>query len=239
MSKQSAMQPTMKFLSSVLLLAVSSSSQRAQDAPGVSNCAVNDVIWTMPGKNENDSMPIGNGDIAANVWTEQNGDVVLLVAKADAWTGLGKLVKLGRVRMKLSPSPFGSEGKFEQKLALEKGAIEIKSGVNTVRVWIDANHPVIHFETHLERPGTLQASVELWRTTPRPFNAPSPERGGLFEFGGHPLSLNFEPDTVLPARPDRITWCHFNSNSLYPLVLQLDYAHELLHGLGVYQHDIY
>jgi hypothetical protein len=183
---------------------VSSTSQWAQDATGVSNCAVNDVIWTTPGKNENDSMPIGNGDVAANVWTEQNGDLVLLVAKADAWTDLGKLVKLGRVRMKLSPNLFGSEAGFQQKLALEKGAIEIKSGANTVQVWIDANHPVIHVETHLARPGTLQASLELWRTTTRPFNNPSPERGGLFEFGGHLLSINFEPDTVFPAQPDRL-----------------------------------
>jgi Domain of unknown function (DUF5703) len=43
--------------------------------------AENDVSWTTLGKNENDSMPLGNGDLAANVWTEQNGDLVLLVAK--------------------------------------------------------------------------------------------------------------------------------------------------------------
>ena len=44
--------------------------------------AGNDVIWGTPGTNENDSMPLGNGDLAANVWTEKNGDLVLLVAKA-------------------------------------------------------------------------------------------------------------------------------------------------------------
>ena len=66
----------------------------------------NDVAWHILGTNENDSMPIGNGDLAANVWTEQNGDLVLLVAKADAWTELGKLVKLGRVRIQLNPNPF-------------------------------------------------------------------------------------------------------------------------------------
>ena len=90
MSKKSDMQPPIKFLSSVLLLVVSSTSQWAQDAPGVSNCAVNDVIWTTPGKNENDSMPIGNGDVAANVWTEQNGEVVLAGGKGRCVDGLGK-----------------------------------------------------------------------------------------------------------------------------------------------------
>ncbi len=59
----------------------------------------NDVVWTTLGANEKDAMPLGNGDLAANVWTEANGDVVLLVAKADAWTETDTLVKLGRVRV--------------------------------------------------------------------------------------------------------------------------------------------
>jgi len=41
----------------------------------------NDVTWNSLGRDENESMPIGNGDIAANFWTEQNGDLVLLVSK--------------------------------------------------------------------------------------------------------------------------------------------------------------
>src|SRR5882757_8795140 len=98
----------------------------------------NDVTWNSPGKNENDSMPVGNGDIAANVWTEQNGDLVLLVAKSDAWTELGKLVKLGRVRIHIAPNPFAGAVQFTQTLHLEDGSIEIRSGTNVVRVWVDA-----------------------------------------------------------------------------------------------------
>jgi alpha-L-fucosidase 2 len=87
--------------------------------------SANDVTWTDLGHNENDSMPIGNGDLAANVWTEQNGDLVLLVAKADAWTELGKLVKLGRVRIQLTPNPFAGAADFKQALRLEDGSIVI------------------------------------------------------------------------------------------------------------------
>lgn len=54
--------------------------------------APHNVTWTTPGKNAQDSMPIGNGDLAANVWTEQNGAIMLLVAKSGAWTETGKLV---------------------------------------------------------------------------------------------------------------------------------------------------
>src|SRR5437899_2250631 len=74
----------------------------------------NDVTWDSLGKDENESMPLGNGDVGLNVWTEQNGDVVLLIAKADAWSENGQLLKLGRVRIKFTPNPFVSEGVFKQ-----------------------------------------------------------------------------------------------------------------------------
>src|SRR5271156_1219952 len=65
------------------------------DSPDLANrfIAENDVTWTTLGTNENDSMPVGNGDVAANVWTEQNGDIVLLIAKSDTWSENGELLK--------------------------------------------------------------------------------------------------------------------------------------------------
>jgi alpha-L-fucosidase 2 len=181
----------------------------------------NDVTWTGLGTNENDSMPIGNGDLAANVWTEQNGELVLLVAKSDAWTELGKLVKLGRVRVQLTPNPFVGATNFTQVLKLENGSIEIKSGANLVQVWADANHPVIHVEAKLEHPATLRATLELWRTT-------KPDTGGMFELGGHAVSIQCAADTVLPAGAHQITWYHFNPSSIYPTVLEQEHLDSLL-----------
>ena len=187
----------------------------------------NDVTWTALGKDENDSMPIGNGDIAANVWTEQNGDIVLLIAKADAWTELGKIVKLARVRVALSPNPFVGASNFSQVLRLEDGVIDLTNAGNLVRVWIDANHPVLHVETHLEQPAALQANLEMWRTNTHPFDQASPDRGGLFEFG-HAMPVDFKADTLFPSRRDRLTWCHFNTDSIYPIVLKREHLESLV-----------
>jgi alpha-L-fucosidase 2 len=198
---------------------------QASDSPFVS---VNDVTWTELGHNENDSMPIGNGDLAANVWTEQTGDLMLLVAKADAWTELGKLVKLGRVRIQLAPNPFVSAAGFKQILRLENGSIEIKSGANVVSVWVDANRPVIHVEATLEHPATMQARLELWRTKTHPYNESSPDKGGLFEMDDHAVPLDFEADTVLPASANQVSWYHFNSSSLYPIVFEQEHLESLL-----------
>src|ERR1700744_6500677 len=132
------------------------------------------VTWASPGTTENDSMPVGNGDLPANVWTEANGDLVLLVAKSDALSEWGKFVKLGRVRVQLSPNPFVGTAEFTQALHLESGSIEIKSGHNRLQVWVDANHPIIHVEADLAKASTLSAKLELWRTT-------KPDQGGMFE----------------------------------------------------------
>jgi alpha-L-fucosidase 2 len=190
--------------------------------------AQNDVQWTTLGQNENDSMPIGNGDLAANVWTEQNGDLLLLVSKADAWTGLGKLVKLGRVRIHLTPNPFVSGANFMQTLLLENGSIEIKSGTNSLLVWVDANHPVIHVEAKLDHPVTLEAKLELWRTQTHPYDEPSPDKGGLFEMGHHSIPLDFEADTVSSKSTREVTWYHFNGSSIYPTVLQQEHLEQVL-----------
>lgn len=207
---------------------------RAADRP---NVAANDVVWTTPGQNENDSMPIGNGDLAANVWTEHNGDLVLLVSKSDAWTEMGKLVKLGRVRIQLTPNPFANAADFKQILRLEDGSIQIRSGENTLLVWADANHPVIHVDADLSKPATLKAGLEVWRRSTHSYNEPSPEKGGMFEFGNHPVPLDFEADTVMPAAGNRLEWYHYNQASLYPLVMKQEhleqfaskYADPLLH----------
>jgi hypothetical protein len=190
--------------------------------------STNDVRWTTLGQNENDSMPIGNGDLAANVWTEQNGDLILLVSKSDAWTEMGKLVKLGRVRIHFTPNSFVNAPGFTQTLRLEDGSIEIKRGDNTLLVWADANHPVIHIEANLSQPAALKASLEKWRTQTHPYEGHSPEKGGLFEFGNHDVPVDFEADTVLPAAGNHLAWYHFNAASIYPIVLEQEHLQQVI-----------
>lgn len=130
-------------------------------AAGHVYASANDVTWKTLGHNENDSMPIGNGDLAANVWTEQNGDLVMLVSKSDAWTELGKMVKLGRIRISMSPNPFAGAAQFAQQLRLEDGTVEVRSGGNVLRVWVDANRPVLHVEGKFARATKVQAKLDV------------------------------------------------------------------------------
>ncbi len=189
--------------------------------------AQNNVQWTTLGSGENDSMPIGNGDLAANVWTEPNGNIVLLLSKADAWTDLGKLVKLGRIRVSLTPNPFSGGAGFSQTLRLDRGLIEIKQSNNVLQIWVDANHPVLRVEAQLAQAATLRATAEIWRTNASPYHQSSPDRGGFFEFGDHQLPVGFEPDVVLPPAPTRVSWAHYNRTSIYPTILEQQHLQSL------------
>lgn len=197
------MKSTMRIV--ILVLCAAGPNIAMLHAAGNSLVTANDVTWTTLGRDENDSMPIGNGDLAANVWTEQNGDLVLMLAKSDAWTEMGKLAKLGRVRIRLAPNPFVSTSDFTQTLRLEDGSIEIRSANNSIVIWADANHPVLHIEANLTRETTLKASFEIWRTRSHPYDEHSPDKGGLFEFGNHSVPMDFAADTVLPAAGHRIS----------------------------------
>ena len=197
------------------------------NAKGQTFVEKNDVIWTGLGTDENSSMPLGNGDLALNVWTEKSGDIVLLLAKTDSWSENGQLLKLGRVRVKLTPNPFAGSDVVEQTLKLESGEVRLQSGKNIAQIWVDANHPVVHVQVNTEQPTQIEARAEIWRTEEYHLDPKGVGAAGFFEWGS-PDGLTFEPDTVLPAQHDVVSWCHFNTHSIYPIVFEREHLAALL-----------
>jgi len=123
------------------------------------------IIWTSQSKNSSESMPCGGGDIGLNVWVEQ-GEIYAYIAKSGTFDENNTLLKLGRVKLKLTPNPF--EGKiFKQELVLKDGYIQI-SGSNgnlkaEVKVWVDVFKPLIHFEVSVNQKVVTIASYQNWR----------------------------------------------------------------------------
>src|SRR5690349_3174212 len=122
------------------------------------------MVWNSPGKDASGSMPLGNGDIGLNLWTEENGDIVFYLAKSDAWSENGQLMKLGRVRLRFTPSPFGASQRFRQTLSLRTGEILLQGGASgaeaKITVWVDALNPVVRVEAELDKPADLQVIYE-------------------------------------------------------------------------------
>ncbi len=181
------------------------------------------IVWDSPSKDSSGSMPLGNGDIGLNVWVETGGDLVFYVSKTDAWDALGRLLKLGRVRVKFSPNPFAAGAPFRQTLRLRQGEIEIVAGppaeAVTVRLWVDANLPVVRLTADGAKPLAMQVNLEVWRTQEGPLEGKNRDsaRGIL----GAPTPLVATPDTVLDAAGDRLVWYHRNTSSCWPITMKV------------------
>jgi hypothetical protein len=199
-----------------------------------------DVVWTAPSRDSSGSMPLGNGEIGVNVWMTPDGVLWLYVATTDAWSGNSRLLKLGRVRIELSPTPFGPGVPFRQELKLRQGAVEIRgrdeSDGAVVTIWVDANQPVVRVDVESQRPTTVAAAMEMWRTQPRQIVAAGQASNDGEAFSAMGVAGGPEPvieaaDTLLSNAGDRIVWYHRNEQSVYPMTMKLQGLESLLNAL--------
>lgn len=123
------------------------------------------LVWNSQSKNSGESMPCGGGDIGLNVWVENN-EILFYISKSGTFDENNTLLKLGRVRVKLSPNPF-INGSFKQELDLKAGLINItaRSGKQRtqVKVWVDVFQPVVHLGINSNQNLNAEAVYENWR----------------------------------------------------------------------------
>jgi len=167
------------------------------------------VSWTTPGPTSAQSMPIGNGDIGLNVWVESNGDLNFYIGKTDAWNesvqGSSGLMKLGGVKVSLNPRPAATP--FVQVLKLRTGEIVIQENTTTLRVWVDANNPVIRVEASSPTAVSVTAALNNWR----------------------PASAK---DVTLTGQTGRIGWYHRNASTADSHVANLTFG-AIVKGAGM------
>lgn len=185
----------------------------------VSAPSVHNVVWDSPSADARGSMPLGNGDIGINVHVETTGDLVLHLGKSDAFDEFNRLLKLGRIRIKTTPALFTAGQTFSQELKLEDGAIVIKTPTAKLRVWVDANHPVVQVDGEAATPLAVQVILENWRKENRELSNEGP--GPSSCWGNWPGKLRVNADTILPAKAGRLAWCHHNVESQWQKNLEL------------------
>jgi hypothetical protein len=72
------------------------------------------INWDSQSINAGSSMPCGGGDVGLNVWVE-NGDLLFYIAQSGTFDENNALLKLGRVRVHLTPNPLSADN-FRQQL---------------------------------------------------------------------------------------------------------------------------
>mgnify|MGYP000252368143 CR=1 FL=1 len=112
-------------------------------------------------------MPCVGGDIGLNVWVEDN-ELLFYIGREGCRDENGSLLKMGRVRIAVDPSPFAAGGTFSQELKLREGLVEIRAEAPdrnsaTIRVWVEVHRPVVHVDIKTDRPTLVEAAYEGWR----------------------------------------------------------------------------
>jgi hypothetical protein len=124
-----------------------------------------DVVWNSQSKNSGESMPCGGGDIGLNVWVE-NGDLYFYISRSGTFDENNTFLKLGRVKVKLSPNPFTNTN-FSQRLSLADGSVIINGSNGNlhtqVKLWVDVYRPVVYVEVNSNKPVKTEADYESWR----------------------------------------------------------------------------
>ncbi|WP_233207895.1 DUF5703 domain-containing protein [Siphonobacter sp. BAB-5405] len=155
------------------------------------------VVWDTPSRNASESMPCGGGDVGLNVWVEQ-GELLLYVARSGTFDHNNTLLKLGRVRVRLSPNPFESGTRFRQELRLQEGHVRITGSKGThtaqIDVWVDVFRPVVHVDISSNRAVQTQATYESWRYADRPVKGKA----------NHANSYKFAPQGEIVTRKDDV-----------------------------------
>jgi hypothetical protein len=176
------------------------------------------VIWTTPSKDAAGSMPLGNGEVGLNLWVEENGDLQFYISRTDSLSEISRLVKLGKVRVSLTPNPFTTGTPFKQELRLREGRVEIAAGEGDkqvkLTVFVDPDRPVVHVLGESATPLTVKAALESWRTSRRAL--PKAESGSAWTMLYAPFDL-FESADVFPAIVgDAVAMYHRNEETVVP-----------------------
>ncbi|MBU4461006.1 MAG: hypothetical protein KJ579_10590 [Verrucomicrobia bacterium] len=215
----------MKTITGVLILAAAVAVHAGSRAPA--DLEAYNLAWTSPSTNAAGSMPVGNGEVGLNVWVEADGDLRMYISRTDAWSEACRLMKAGALRLHLDPNPFAKGLPFRQELRLREGRIDITAGppesAVTLRVWVDADAPVVRIAGESRAPVAATVRVESWRTERRVLTD-GPNRKELessWTLRDAPAGVEVvESADVFPDRPGAVlAWYHRNETSMRDFTL--------------------
>ncbi len=182
------------------------------------------VVWTTPGKDAGDSMPLGNGQVGINLWVEAGGDLHFYISRTDSYSEASRLLKVGAVRVSLSPNPFVAGSPFKQELDLRHGRCEITAGRGenevTLTVFVDADEPVVHVLGRSASPVSVRATVESWRTARHVLRA-GDELQSSWTMRNAPFEIAESADVFPGDIGDVVAWHHRNETSVFPATIKL------------------
>ncbi|MDC7287829.1 DUF5703 domain-containing protein [Blautia schinkii] len=178
--------------------------------------AKSNVVYHELGQSDRSSMPIGNGELCASVWVEEEGKIRLYLSRTDALTEFDRTVKLGMAEISLSPNPF-LEGEYLQVLCLDKGQITIEGRGAKIVVFADMGQEHLYITGSFECETDVTAEYIAWRTSPSVYVSEYPVKTEVCEAA----------DTVFSSE-DQVVFYHKNGKTIIPETARLQEVEEAI-----------
>ena len=172
------------------------------------------IVWDQQSRDSSESMPAGGHDIGLNVWVE-DGELLVYLQRSGCIAENSEYLKLGRMRLRITPSPFDGEA-FRQELVLREGRIEITGALELsgapepvmVQVWAEALRPIVHVEVTAHHAIDVLASYENWRGSEQ-LIPDADRRRSSFTLDKYPGEVRLGQDAV-SHRNDAVHFHHRN-----------------------------
>jgi hypothetical protein len=180
------------------------------------------VVWNSQSSGPSGSMPIGNGDIGANIWVDSSGLLQLYISKTDAYSEIGRLLKIGKITVATTPAILNGAS-FTQTLDIENGCILItatnqqKQSI-TISIFADANNPAITIIGKASIGVSVNVKNVHWRN--KLDTLLGDEKRSAYGMIGAPFPLLRERDTILDNTKTLI-WVHQNKSSIWQSTLDI------------------
>ncbi|MBS1748486.1 MAG: hypothetical protein JST63_01125 [Bacteroidetes bacterium] len=165
-----------------------------------------------PGSDSWSSLPLGNGDITAQVWTNKDGTIQCYLATSDSRDGMDNPIKVGKLTIRFEPDIITMGKGYKEELLLDEGIFRIKNSIADIRCRVDANHPVMLISGTSAVPVKIYVTNNIWRKETRNWNKDE----YLAEYGDNemPFKPFMEADQTMRME-DCIVWYHRNRNNVF------------------------
>ena len=190
-----------------------------------------DPAWTGLGESDRSSIPIGNGEVCANVWVESDG-IHMYASRSDAISELDRTLKLGEFILSFAPNPF-ADSDVRQHLSLRDGCINVRATHGdrqlVVSVFVDADSHAILFRTTSSHPVEACLESRSWRTQANDLVQVAGNIWGDEDRSLAPdlAALTESADIVTPL-PQGVLVYHRNDGSIVPELARIHNVLEML-----------
>ncbi len=170
------------------------------------------LVFHEKGTDSWSSMPLGNGEISAQVWTDKEGKVQLYIGATGSRDGMDNVIKVGKLTVQFEPNIIANNSGYTETLLLDEGVFCIKNKLADIRFRVDANQPRLIISGTSAVPVRVKVTNNIWRKETRDLN--KDEFVAEYKDEEMPFRPFMEADDAMTLG-DGIVWFHRNRDEIF------------------------